>query len=119
MRLNLAEIAFGVLWPPGYALIWRAFGSRGAAKFWGHWFCGGAGVTIGAASVADVPELAVGVVTTVLAAVMWWLSRRKRKRSPKLTGAKSRALLAAVVARMRETLKPRPVFRPAPGGARA
>jgi hypothetical protein len=49
-----------------------------------------------------------------LAAFLWWLSRRRRKRAPRSYGAKSRALIAAMVARMRESLRPRPVLRPAP-----
>lgn len=119
MKADLWQLALGLLWPPAYALIWRAFGSRGVVKFWEHWFFGGLGVIIGAASVVDVPELAVGVVSTILGAVMWWwLSRRKRRRSAKLIGAKSRARLAAVVARMREAAKPRQALRPVPGGAR-
>jgi hypothetical protein len=44
--------------------------------------------------------------------------RRKRRRSPRSLGAKARALLAAVVARMRQSLKPRHVLRPVRGGAR-
>ena len=44
--------------------------------------------------------------------------RRKRRRSPRSLGAKARSLLAAVVARMRQSLKPRRVLRPVPGAAR-
>jgi hypothetical protein len=119
VNLDLWQIAFGLLWPPVYALIWRAFGSRGAVKFWEHWFWGGVGVIVGSASVLDFPELAVGVVQLVFGAVMWWLSRRKRKRSAKLAGAKARALVASLVRSMRERAVPRPVLRPVPGGSGA
>lgn len=49
----------------------------------------------------------------------WWHDRRSRrgKRADGLIGEKSRALLAALVRKAREAAKPRPVFRPAPGGA--
>ncbi len=45
-------------------------------------------------------------------------NRRKRKRAAALAGAKSRARIAALVARVRETANPRRVLRPVPGGAR-
>ncbi len=45
-------------------------------------------------------------------------NRRKRKRAAALAGAKSRARIAALVARVRQTVKPRKVLRPVPGGAR-
>jgi hypothetical protein len=45
----------------------------------------------------------------------WW--RRNRKRSPRALGAKAQARLAALVKTLRESLRPRPVLRPAPGGA--
>lgn len=49
----------------------------------------------------------------------WWDCRRKkrRKRAPRAYGAKSRALIAAIVAKARAAAKPRPVLRPVPGGA--
>ena len=52
-------------------------------------------------------------------ALEWWRDRRRRrrKRAPRAYGAKSRALLAALVRRAREATKPRPVLRPAPGAA--
>jgi hypothetical protein len=54
------------------------------------------------------------------AAIAAWLlwRRRKRKRALRELGAKSRARLAALVRKARESAKPRPVLRPVPGGAR-
>ena len=49
-----------------------------------------------------------------------WLGRRhsrRRRRTLRELGAKSRARLAALVRRAREAAKPRPVLRPQPGGA--
>jgi hypothetical protein len=43
--------------------------------------------------------------------------RRRRDRAPKAVGAKSRALIAALARKVRESARPRPVLRPAPGGA--
>lgn len=64
-----------------------------------------------------------GVATRgTLAAVVlwdWWHTRRKRKdRAPLALGAKGKALRDALVRKAREAAKPRPVLRPAPGGAR-
>jgi hypothetical protein len=54
-----------------------------------------------------------------VAIVLWWLSRRRRKRAPRAYGAKSAALVAALVAKAREAARPRPVPRLGPAGARA
>lgn len=48
----------------------------------------------------------------------WWRGRRRRDRAPKLAGYKARAAIAALVAKVRESARPRPVLRPQPGGAR-
>jgi hypothetical protein len=78
-----------------------------------------AGLTLVAAGYAaegDSWDAAFYALLAVLFAWIWW-RRRRRDRAPRSYGAKTRALLAAVVAKLRETLKPRPVLRPAPGGA--
>lgn len=120
---------FGIAWaafgtPLTAYLLFVMFALAGcermtATGFYQQWAWCGIGAVIGQAISANLRGLAVAVAELILAAVLWWLSRRRRKRAPRAYGAKSRALLAAAVARMRETLKPRPVFRPAPGGARA
>jgi hypothetical protein len=59
---------------------------------------------------------AIGVA--VMAFLAWRdRRRRRRKRGAASLGAKSRALRAALVRRMRETGKPRPVLQPAPRSA--
>jgi MFS family permease len=55
---------------------------------------------------------------------LWWRNcrkRRKRKRAAAMAGAKSRALIEALVKRVRETARPRPVLKPVlrPAGAGA
>ena len=48
----------------------------------------------------------------------WWLRRRRKDRAPLAIGAKTKAARDALVRKAREAAKPRPVLRPAPGGAR-
>jgi membrane protein implicated in regulation of membrane protease activity len=60
----------------------------------------------------------LSVLLALLFAWDWWRKRKRRKRSPKALGAKSRALIAALVRKAREAARPRPVLRPQPGGAR-
>ena len=119
MPHDLQQIALGFATPPAIGwLLWRVR-MFGASSFYWLWCTSALGGMIG--SLLPPPawvQSASNGASLVLAAFLWWLSRRRRKRSPKLAGAKSRALLAAVVAKMRESLKPRPVLRPAPGGAR-
>lgn len=119
---DLAGIATAALGPPALAalvpLIFLAGRVRPrAADYFRQWISCGVGMIVAECVNGTPAKLIAAVASTLVAAICWWLSRRKRKRSAKLIGAKSRALLAAVVARMRETAKPRPVFKPAPGGA--
>src|SRR6266568_4414786 len=63
--------------------------------------------------------LAAVFTACALAAAYEWRKHwrnRKRKRAAALAGAKSRARIAALVARVREAAKPRRVLRPVPGG---
>lgn len=57
-------------------------------------------------------------LSAAIALVIWYRKRRGRKRAGSVLGAKSRALIAALVSRAREAGTPRPVLRPVPGGAR-
>jgi hypothetical protein len=61
-----------------------------------------------------------GVFVAAAVVVAWklWRHRKDRDRVPRAYGAKSRALLATLARRAREASKPRPAFRPVPGGAR-
>lgn len=64
------------------------------------------------------PLAALMALFAIWCAWDWWRKRKRRKRtSPKALGAKSRALVAALVRRAREAARPRPVLRPLPGGA--
>ncbi len=70
-------------------------------------------VTAGDVLLAQWAWAALGA--TVLAYVMWvYWRRRKRRRGPRTIGARARARIAAMTARMRERPS-RPVLRPVPG----
>lgn len=123
MQLDIANMVLTAVWPPTVAALWllpRRF--RGLppkpGAFCENWTWSAGGDVIAQLINGEIPALIIAVANLVLAAICWWLSRRKRKRSAGLIGAKARALLASVVARMRETAKPRQVLRPVPGGAR-
>ena len=68
---------------------------------------------------ADWPGAGVNGSLAVLLLWFWWLDHKRRKdRAPLALGAKSKALRDALVRRMRQVAKPRPVLRPAPRGVR-
>lgn len=56
------------------------------------------------------------VVSVIVCALLLWWQRRRRDRAPRAYGAKSRALIAALVRKTREAARPRPVLRPVPQG---
>lgn len=100
--------------------IVRYFATRDMAYFrkfngWGAIF----GTIAGTAGLVDGWWAVAGGfwVFAVVCAVIWWSTRRKRRdRARKAAGAKSRALVAALVKRAREVSRPRPVVRPVPQG---
>ena len=118
---EIIGVAWAVAWPPVWAANWprivRLLRGRPPGGFWGWWIVASVTTVLTQALAGDLPATAAATVSTVFAAIMWWLSRRRRKRASRAYGAKSRALVAAVVAKMRQSLKPRPVFRPMPGRA--
>lgn len=121
MTWSYFQLAMDIVWPPMCALIvlslfrllrlpWR---SRLDPIAW-PWLCGAIGNVIGAAS---WPLVTVCAVQAGIALAIWWWRKRRRDRAPKFAGAKSRARIAALVATLRESLRPRPILRPQPGGA--
>lgn len=79
-------------------------------------------IGLGIAAVAEVLNgdwllAAVNGPAACFAAWLWWRNRKRRDRAPRSYGYKARAALAALVAKARESARPRPVLRPAPGGA--
>lgn len=94
---------------------------RGAEFCWGFLAISQAGTAALFAMDGAWPGSALFAFLAVLSAWWWHQERRKRKRHRRgirALGAKSRALRAKLVATMRERARPRPVLRPAPGGAR-
>jgi len=96
--------------------LWKLISGRpawGVSAFsWGTALAGAALQSQGGA-----PPFAAAL-TALWCAWMWWRGRRKdRRRAGDSVGAKSAALLAAIVTRMRETLQSRPGLQPVPVGA--
>lgn len=104
-----------------YLALWAGIG--------GHIRLGWAGVVVSFGG--HIASLVLGIIArqwgvvaicAVAVAVIGWLVwswlKPRRKYIAKLAGAKSRALVAALVRRAREAAKPRPVLRPQPGGPR-
>ena len=86
-------------------------------NFYGGWMSSAIGGAIGWALSGSWGLVALDAANALLAVFLWWLSRRRKRRAPRAYGVKTKLLIAAMVARMREALKPRPALRPAPGGA--
>jgi hypothetical protein len=112
-----------IVWPPLCALFCRALTrllrippGRLDPLAW-PWLCGAlGGVFVGACLVQWVLVAACTAHVGIALAIWWWRRRKDRKRAPRAFGYKGRALLAALVASLRESLRPRPVLRPQPGG---
>jgi O-antigen/teichoic acid export membrane protein len=73
---------------------------------------------IWSAASGDVAGAVFGSFLAALFAWLWWRNRRRRDRAPRSIGDKTRRIIAALVAKVREAAKPRPALRPAPGGTR-
>jgi len=122
VNASLFGIAWAAVWPPVWAPGWvwvtrRLLRGKPLGGYWGSWITASVTTLLTQALAVNLPAALVCAGSTVFAVIMWWLSRRRKRRAPKLAGAKAKLLIAAMVARMRESLKPRPVLRPAPGGA--
>lgn len=117
----LLKFAALVLWPPGAAVIWqvlyRLWPIR-ARTFTADWIA--IAIVCTAVLVLERSWLpAAGSGVSLIAAIaVWWWRRRKRRKVAALIGAKSKALRDALVRKVRESARPRPVFKPQPQGAR-
>lgn len=83
----------------------------------GAWFAASLSPLIGGLIAGRWLVVAGGAVNMIIVAWLW-NRRKRRKRAPRLAGYKARAALAKLLQRAREAARPRPVLRPAPGGAR-
>jgi hypothetical protein len=118
MSTLIAVIIGAVLALPG----WWLAGRRPEFGYW--WY--------GAWTIIDIGLLVFNIVTgdwgwaawmafvTAATAWSWWDSRRKRRRRRAMAaaGAKTRAIRDAMVRKVRQAGRPRPVLRPVPQGAR-
>lgn len=109
----------------GLALVFGGLGCVLGSLVWYGWpvtiasLIGDALMTLGWAVQGYWASAAIMTVAGILALMGWWQRRKRRKRAPRAFGYKSRALIAAIVATLRERSQPRPVLRPQPGGASA
>lgn len=114
------DILIGFLLPPvsGYAwdLVFRAWRWAHSSAVSG-WLSSSGAVAAISLFQHDWGMFACAAASFATAVAVWWWKRRRRDRAPKAYGAKSRALVAALVRRAREAAKPRPALRPQPDGA--
>jgi hypothetical protein len=115
----LFSMLIALLLPPPVGWIWHLVWCRigrpvSAVASWAYSAAGGVAANLAGGQWATA---AAGTVGLLVALAILWRRRRGRKRAPRAFGYKGRALLAALVASLRQSLRPRPVLRPQPGGA--
>lgn len=124
--MNWAGVLWALFWPPAYTFSCAAFlrlyrrqAWRVAMRRWfGRWLAACIGVEVSGVLAADPLECAIAAALAAGGLALWWWLRRKHKdRAPRMHGHKARTALAALVRKAREAARPRPVLRPAPGGA--
>lgn len=107
------DIIWALLEPPFVAcLAWFFSRRRSVTLFWEWWWWVAAGVIVMAVIYHDVAAMVTAAVNAILAVFFWWRSRRRRDRAPRSYGAKTKAILTAIVRKLRESGKPRPALRP-------
>lgn len=121
-------IVLGVLNPPAAAVVWLLVIQLLApivttmlprrVLFNVAWIVIAFGGLIGALAGREGNLAEGSAVSLAVALAVWWYHRPGSKRTGGLIGAKLRALRDALVRKMREAARPRPVLRPLPGGAR-
>lgn len=113
----MSAFIMALLWPPIWAAMFARFWPQPARAVYGMACAAVGGVIADSLPPLDLPALAVSSSWVIAAALIWWWRRRKdRRKALAALGAKSRALIAAMVTRMRER-PARPVLIPSPGGA--
>lgn len=102
----------------GIAYAFTRDRQRFLSEFGRNWLIVSAGAFIGAVMITQWIRLPIDTGTAAAGAWIWLWKRKRKDRAPRMYGAKSRALVAALVRKAREAARPRPVLRPQPGGAR-
>lgn len=115
--MSMADLVYALAWPPAFAFVLGAvtralrIDSSWAAAIARCWVSAGVGVIFTLAPAGHWPGAAVGVAQ---GAWLWRRGRRGRRRVPRAYGAKSRALVAVLVAKARDAARLRPALRPVP-----
>lgn len=119
--MSMADLFYALAWPPVLAFVVAAVRrachvpSRVAAGEF--WTAGGVGVAVSGVFAGHWAGVVIGAVQVAIGVWLWRRGRRGRRRAPRAYGAKSRALVAVLVAKARDAARPRPVLRPVPGAA--
>src|SRR5260221_13586853 len=116
------DILWALCWSPAYAIGGTILHRRLRGSWKLPWppavanglMAAGLGTVTGYAIGRLWIPAAIGAAWLALGVLLWWLGRRKRRRALALLGAKSRALIAAMVKRVRQERKPSRVLRPHP-----
>ena len=82
-----------------------------------NWTLNAAFLTVAGLATGLWLPAAGSAASAAIGAWLWWRRRKRRDRAAGVIGAKSRALRDAIVAKLREVARPRPVLRPVPGAA--
>lgn len=116
--MSVTDLVFALAWPPAFALMWApAVRVLPPHPPWAvavaeSWVAGAASVVVAFAG-GPWPGAVIGAAHAAVGVWLWRRGRRGRRRAPRAYGAKSRALVAALVAKARNATGPRPVPRPA------
>lgn len=125
--VNWIAIVFAAAGPPAFALVISPALTRRARGAWwwrpmprgADWALGAASWCTGFVIGGDWTPAAISAAHVAFGLWLWWRDRRKgRRNAVGIAGYKAKAILAALARKARETAWPRPVLRPAPGGAR-
>jgi hypothetical protein len=121
--VSTADLFYALAFPPAFAFVLGAvtralrIESSWAVAIARSWVSGGVGVVFALAQAGHWPGTVIGVAQVGVGVWLWRRGRRGRRRAPRAYGAKSRALVAVLVATLRDAARPRPVLRPVPGAA--
>jgi hypothetical protein len=112
----------GLVVPPAVTWLWRPLNvwitrqaykrSYNSRDFVAAWFRTAVIQSLAAYFIIHILSLTTGhIVSAIIAAIIWWVQRKRRK-SLEALGAKSKALRDALVKKMRNLRVPSPVLRP-------
>jgi hypothetical protein len=116
----MSAILFALLWPPLYTAAGVLACRKAGPQWWTvllpgtvSWglLCAGFGAVVAGTNAGEWLAVAIGVAWMGLGALLWWW-RRKRRRTMAMLGAKSKALIAAMVKRARSERRPGRVLQP-------